>query len=79
MFFDVHKHFLGPYHVAREAADAEGKLQNSHYDGERKTWDWDKYVVLHKEQHAIIESLIDYGYSGQWHQGPPLSPRHQEL
>ena len=27
-------------------------------------WDWDKYVALHKEQHAIMESLTDYGYSG---------------
>ena len=64
MFFDILKHFLGPDHVARQAIDAEGKLQNSHYDGERKSWDWDKYVALHKEQHAIMESLTDYGYSG---------------
>ena len=33
VFFDIHNH------VARQAADAEEKLQNSHYDGERKTWD----------------------------------------
>ena len=32
--------------------------------GEKKWWDWDKYVTLHKEQHAIIESITDYGYSG---------------
>ena len=64
MFFDIHKHFLGPDHVARQAIDAEGKLQNSHYDGQRKAWDWDKYVVLHKEQHTIKESLTDYGYIG---------------
>ena len=38
--------------------------RNSHYDGEQKGWDWDKYVALHKEQHAIIVSLTDYGYSG---------------
>ena len=49
--------------MARHAAEAKRKLQNSHYDGERKTWDWDKYVALHKEQHAIVESLTDYGYS----------------
>ena len=40
MYFTVHKHFLGLEHVARQTAEAEGKLQNSHYDGERKTWDW---------------------------------------
>ena len=64
VFFDIHKHFLDPDHVARQAAYAEGKLQNSHFYGERKTWDWDKYVALHKEQHSIMESLTEYGYSG---------------
>ena len=64
VFFDIHKHFLGPYHVARQVTEAERKLQSSHYDGERKVWDWDKYVALHKEQHAIMESLTDYGFSG---------------
>ena len=64
VFFNVNKHFLCPDHVSRQAAEAEGKLQNSHYDGERKEWDWDKYVIIHKEQHAIMESLLDYGCSG---------------
>ena len=64
VFFNIHKHFLGPEHVARQAAEAEEKLQNSCCDGERKKWDWEKYVVLHKEKHAIMESLTDYGYSG---------------
>ena len=44
--------------------DVEGKLQNSHYDDERKTWDCHKYVAPHKEQYTIMESLTDYGYSG---------------
>ena len=39
VFFNIHKHFLGLDHVARQATEAEGKLQTSHYDGERKTWD----------------------------------------
>ena len=64
MYFDIHKHFLGPDHVTRQATDEERKLQTSHYDSERKGWAWDKYIALHKEQHAIMESLIDYGYSG---------------
>ena len=48
--------------MARQAADAERKMQTSHYDGEMKGWDWDKYVSLHKQQHAMMESLTDYGY-----------------
>ena len=63
VLFHIHKHFFNPDHVVRQAADAERKLQTSHYDGERKWWDWDKYVTLHKEQHVIMESLTDYCYS----------------
>ena len=59
----IHKCFLSPDHVARKATEAERKLQNSHYDGERKTWDWDKYVAFHREQHTIMENLTDYGYN----------------
>ena len=49
--------------VARQATEAERKLQNSHYDGKRNYWDWDKYVTHHNEQHVIMEHLTDYGYS----------------
>ena len=64
MFSDMYKQFVDPDHVARQTTEAEGKLQNSHYDGERETWDWDKYVTPHKEKHVIMKSLADYGYSG---------------
>ena len=40
------------------------ELLNSHYDDEKKRQDLDKYVVLHNEQYTIIESMVDYGYSG---------------
>ena len=50
--------------MTRQATYAERELQNSHYDGEKKLWDWDKYVTLNKEQHTIIKSLLDHGYSG---------------
>ena len=58
-FFDIHKHFLGPDHVARKATDAKWNLQNFIYDCEKKAWDWDKYAILYKEQHAIIEILTE--------------------
>ena len=50
--------------MARQAAGAERKLQNSHYDGEKKSWNWGKFVALNKEQHTVIKSLVDHGYSG---------------
>ena len=49
MYFDIQKQFLGPDYVARQATDAERKLQTSQNDHERKEWDWDKYVTLQKE------------------------------
>ena len=73
VFFNVHMHFLDTGHVARQATNAENMLQTSHYDGERKGCDWDKYVALHKEQHVIMESLTNDGYIGMdngtkvWH------------
>ena len=87
VFFDIHNQFLGPNHVARQATETEGKLQNSHYDGERKMWYWNKYVALYKKQHVIMESLTDYRYSGMdngttvchFLQGIALSRRQQSM
>ena len=53
-FFNVHKWFLRHDHVARQATEVGRKLQTSHYDSERKGWDLDKYIALHKKQHAIM-------------------------
>ena len=36
VFFYVHKQFLGPDQLARQATETELKLQDSHYDGEKK-------------------------------------------
>ena len=63
VYLDIHKQYLGTDHVARQTAEADRKLQLSSYDSEKKEWDWDKFVTLHKENHAIIDSLTDYGYS----------------
>ena len=56
-FFDINKQFLCIDCVARQAPEAEQKLQNSHYNGEKKGHGWDIYVALHKEQHIIMERI----------------------
>ena len=48
--------------MARQATEVERKLQTSNYDSERKGWDLDEYIALHKEQHAIMKSLTEFGY-----------------
>jgi hypothetical protein len=46
------------------ASEAEAKLGSVSYTGERKKWTWEKYVQIHAEQHAVLNGLTDYGYSG---------------
>ena len=43
--------------MARQTIEVERKLHNSHYDHNKKGWDF------HKEQH-IMESLADHWNSG---------------
>ena len=46
------------------AATAEHKLTNATYRGEGCCWDFERYATLHKEQHAFLEGLKEYGYEG---------------
>jgi hypothetical protein len=45
------------------ASEAEAKLGSFSYTGERKKWTWERYVITHAEQHAVLNGLTDYGYS----------------
>ena len=44
------------------ASEAEMMLQMSAYDGEKKAWNWEKYVAHHVKYHFILENLMEYGY-----------------
>jgi hypothetical protein len=57
-------HFLGPNNVDNMASEAEAKLGSVIYTGERKKWTLETYVQIHTEQHAVLNGLTDYGYSG---------------
>jgi hypothetical protein len=63
-FLLMWNHFLGPNNVDRMASEAEAKLGSVSYTGERKKWTWEKYVHIHAEQHAVLNGLTGYGYSG---------------
>ena len=64
VFFDIHKNISCPWPFSSQAYKAEKKLQSSHYDGEKKRWDCNEYVTLHKEQNTIMEILADDDYIG---------------
>ena len=63
-FNNLYEHFLGPNNVDNMATSAENKLQSTVYNGEQRRWDFERYVNVHKQQHAILEGLVDHGYAG---------------
>ena len=63
-FRSVYNHYLGPNNIDHMASRAERKLRDSTYHGERRNWDFEKYVTTHKEQHHVLLSLETHGYKG---------------
>ncbi|KAI2501827.1 hypothetical protein MHU86_12665 [Fragilaria crotonensis] len=60
-FLSLYQHFLGPNNVDNMATLAEDKLKNTVYNGEQRRWDFERYVNVHKQQHSIMEGLIEHG------------------
>ena len=46
------------------ASEAEIVLQTLIYNGEKKTWKWEKYVTQQDSYHIILGNLMEYGYQG---------------
>jgi hypothetical protein len=57
-------HYIGPNNVGNMANAAETKLSSTLYNGDKKRFTWEIYVRIHTEQHSILNSLKEYGYSG---------------
>jgi hypothetical protein len=61
----LHNHYLGPNNVQFMATKARTTLERTHYSGERaQRWNFEKFINVHYEQHAILTGLVTYGYSG---------------
>jgi len=63
-FFNLKLHYLGFNNVDNMAATTERKLQTNSYTGETRKWNFEKYVWVHVDHHAILNGLREYGYSG---------------
>ena len=63
-FYAIHSRWLGLNHVNATASEAEMALQMSMYDGEKRAWNWEKYVAHHVKYHIILMNLMEYGYQG---------------
>lgn len=46
------------------ATQAEDKLKSTVYSGEQRRWNFERYVNVHKQQHSIMEGLVEFGYVG---------------
>jgi hypothetical protein len=57
-------HFLGPNNVGNIASEAETKLTSTLYNGEKKRFTSETYVMIHTEQHSVLNGLKDYRYTG---------------
>ena len=60
----LYDHYLGASNVNNMASDAEYKLSNVHYQGEKKRWTFEKYASLQVDQHSILNGLKDHGHCG---------------
>ena len=57
-------HYLGPNNTNHQANEAEAKLKDSSYHGEKRHWNFERYVWMHQDQHTILQSLVQHGYAG---------------
>jgi hypothetical protein len=57
-------HYLGPNNVDNSATEAERKLTATNYNGEKRRWNFERYVRVHVDQHQALNNLKAYGYAG---------------
>jgi hypothetical protein len=62
VYLALHSHYLGISKSDNIQVEAKNKLKNTFYSGERRNWNFERYVQIHKDQHTAIEGLFQYGY-----------------
>lgn len=63
-FMGLKGHYLGQNNVDNMSTKAERRLETTTYTGEKRNWNFEKYVRMHIDQHAILEGLTMHGYAG---------------
>ena len=62
-FFSLKLQYLGVNNVDNMAVTAERKLQTNSYTGEVRKLNFEKYVWVRVNQHAILNELREHGSS----------------
>jgi hypothetical protein len=57
-------HYLGVNNVDNMSSRAEHKLATPSTVERKRRWNFEKYVKLHVDQHAILQGLVAHGYAG---------------
>jgi len=63
-FFNLELHYLGVKSIVNMAATAGKRIQTNSYHGETRKWNFEKYVSMHIDQHAISNRLREHGHAG---------------
>ena len=60
-FLGLKNDYLGENNVNNMPSRAEAKLKDTSYSGEKSRWNFEKYVKMHVDQHAILTGLVEHG------------------
>jgi hypothetical protein len=63
-FRSLYNHYLGTHHVDTLCAHGENKLTTTVYHGEMKWVNWECYMHVHMDQHAVLQGMMEDGYTG---------------
>jgi hypothetical protein len=62
-YWSLYNHYLGASKTNNVQASAEGKLNNTIYQGEKRRFNFERYAQIHKEQHTALNGLEQHGYA----------------
>ena len=63
-FQAIYNHYIGPQHVVHMTDKSEKILGTTSYSGDKISRNFEKYATTNKDQHNILEGLLEHGYAG---------------
>jgi hypothetical protein len=63
-YWCLYDHYLGPNNAGNMASWAEREVSDAHYQGEKKRWNFEKYMRTHIDQIYTLSGLTEHGYAG---------------